>query len=396
LIINDEVLEQSTKQFCTKNSNIPVFMVSSVTGQNLNLLSKFLGTVQNNIIRPVTPISEDFVHFQIEEVYHNVPDVGIVVGGTVIAGNLSEGECVVIGPDIDSNFSFVDIASIHRQRTPVTSIEQGHHATIALLNLEIPPTQIRKGMVLISNSDIHDLPEIKNYSGENFLFQNPPGISNNNNNLHSAPTPANTPANTPDLTNNTISNYPKRQAGQSSPKKENVKNQINQNNQLEKSPEKEKLPKKERNIEGVNVTNTSNGNNNPLAPEPLEKEKEKEKGQVAGFFHKRDFRNYREEFPEIRGFLEFEANVLLLSNSQNGNSGSSGVKVNFQGNIHIGSIRQVVSVVSIESGDELRVGDQSLIRFRFNKYPEYLKTGMKVFLREGSTKLVGHIVRLID
>lgn len=42
----------------------------------------------------------------------------------------------------------------------------------------------------------------------------------------------------------------------------------------------------------------------------------------------------------------------------------------------------------------LRTGDKAVIRFRFIKNPEYLKTGMRLVFREGRTKAVGTITNL--
>ncbi|KAJ3043639.1 GTP binding protein [Rhizophlyctis rosea] len=44
----------------------------------------------------------------------------------------------------------------------------------------------------------------------------------------------------------------------------------------------------------------------------------------------------------------------------------------------------------------LRTGDRSIVRFRFIQHPEYLKLGSRLLFREGRTKGVGKIVRLIS
>lgn len=47
------------------------------------------------------------------------------------------------------------------------------------------------------------------------------------------------------------------------------------------------------------------------------------------------------------------------------------------------------------SQDCLRTGDKALVHFRFIKNPEYMKTGQRMVFREGRTKAVGNIMRLI-
>lgn len=47
------------------------------------------------------------------------------------------------------------------------------------------------------------------------------------------------------------------------------------------------------------------------------------------------------------------------------------------------------------SKDCLRTGDKALIHFRFIKHPEYIVPGQRMVFREGRTKAVGNVVRII-
>lgn len=47
------------------------------------------------------------------------------------------------------------------------------------------------------------------------------------------------------------------------------------------------------------------------------------------------------------------------------------------------------------SQDCLRTGDKALVRFRFIKHPEYIKPGQRMVFREGRTKAVGNVIKLI-
>lgn len=62
--------------------------------------------------------------------------------------------------------------------------------------------------------------------------------------------------------------------------------------------------------------------------------------------------------------------------------------------MHCGSIRQTASIISM-SKDCLRTGDKALIHFRFIKHPEYMTAGQRMVFREGRTKAVGNVVRII-
>lgn len=62
--------------------------------------------------------------------------------------------------------------------------------------------------------------------------------------------------------------------------------------------------------------------------------------------------------------------------------------------MHCGSIRQTASILSM-SQDCLRTGDKALVHFRFIKHPEYIKPGQRMVFREGRTKAVGNVLKLI-
>uniref|UniRef100_A0A3B4AUL8 Translation elongation factor EFTu-like domain-containing protein n=1 Tax=Periophthalmus magnuspinnatus TaxID=409849 RepID=A0A3B4AUL8_9GOBI len=45
--------------------------------------------------------------------------------------------------------------------------------------------------------------------------------------------------------------------------------------------------------------------------------------------------------------------------------------------------------------EELRTGERAVVRFRFLKHSEYLRVGAKLLFREGVTKGIGHVTRLV-
>ena len=61
--------------------------------------------------------------------------------------------------------------------------------------------------------------------------------------------------------------------------------------------------------------------------------------------------------------------------------------------VHVGSVRQTATIIQMTE-PHLRTGDKALVRFRFIKNPEYLKTNMRLVFREGRTKAVGTITNL--
>jgi len=121
---------------------------------------------------------------------------------------------------------------------------------------------------------------------------------------------------------------------------------------------------------------------------------------------------------------EFAAEVLILFHATT-------ITLKYQAMLHCGVIRQTVSIVALEevvranrtaashaprvsvSTDEerhqkspgsardqsykneiLRTGDRAIVRFRFLRKPEYMKTGLRLLFREGRTKGVGKVVAL--
>lgn len=127
-------------------SIVPIFRVSSVTGENLDLLFKFL-----NVIPPLNKERDKLVQgpteYQIDEVF-NVPGVGNVVGGRLHSGSVREADHLMLGPCIDGQFQKVMVRTVHRHRLPCRLIQAGQASTVALEGLEV--ASIRKGMVLVS------------------------------------------------------------------------------------------------------------------------------------------------------------------------------------------------------------------------------------------------------
>lgn len=62
--------------------------------------------------------------------------------------------------------------------------------------------------------------------------------------------------------------------------------------------------------------------------------------------------------------------------------------------VHCGSIRQTASILSM-SRECLRTGDKAAVHFRFIKNPEYLHVGTRMVFREGRTKAIGNIAKLL-
>ncbi|KIY50387.1 GTP-binding protein 1 [Fistulina hepatica ATCC 64428] len=97
---------------------------------------------------------------------------------------------------------------------------------------------------------------------------------------------------------------------------------------------------------------------------------------------------HRTEHPP-RAVMQFEGQVLILYHNTT-------LQKNYQAMLHCGAIRQTVRIIGMDHPQGiLRTGDRATVQFEFISHPEYIKTGMKLFFREGKTKGLGVITRLL-
>ncbi|KAJ2757377.1 hypothetical protein GGI19_000096 [Coemansia pectinata] len=89
----------------------------------------------------------------------------------------------------------------------------------------------------------------------------------------------------------------------------------------------------------------------------------------------------------------FEAEVVVLYHSTT-------ISSRYQAMVHCGSVRQTARVLAIEQADgsseTLRTGDRARVVFQFIRHPEYLTEGTRLIFREGRTKGVGKVLRVLS
>ncbi|XP_046981192.1 GTP-binding protein 1 [Schistocerca americana] len=138
---NDDVVISATN-FVSERL-CPIFQVSNVTGENLELLKMFL----NLLTTRVSSCDDEPAEFQIDDTY-SVPGVGTVVSGTTLKGVIRLNDTLMLGPDPLGHFMPIAVKSIHRKRMVVREVRGGQTASFALK--KIKRSQIRKGMVMVS------------------------------------------------------------------------------------------------------------------------------------------------------------------------------------------------------------------------------------------------------
>lgn len=95
----------------------------------------------------------------------------------------------------------------------------------------------------------------------------------------------------------------------------------------------------------------------------------------------------------------FKADIKVLR------SHATTIRVGYESVLHVGSIRQTVTLLEISdkvsarnedktSDSVLRTGDTAIGTFMFCNQPEYITKGMKLLFSEGKTKVIGNIVEV--
>ncbi|GAD96074.1 GTP binding protein (GTPBP1), putative [Paecilomyces variotii No. 5] len=128
-------------QFVSKRI-CPIFQVSNVTGESLDLVRTFLNILPHyGYYNPEAPFE-----FLVNDTF-SVPFVGTVVSGVVKSGVVHAGDTVQIGPDSLGQFTTTTIKSIERKRIPVNVCTAGQSASFALKRVR--RKEVRKGMVVL-------------------------------------------------------------------------------------------------------------------------------------------------------------------------------------------------------------------------------------------------------
>ena len=124
----------------------PIFQVSNVTGESLDLVRMFLNILPHHgHYDPEGPFE-----FIVNDTF-SVPFVGTVVSGVVKSGIIHAGDPVLVGPDSLGQFTTTTIKSIERKRIPVPACSAGQSGSFALKRVR--RKEVRKGMVVLPKID---------------------------------------------------------------------------------------------------------------------------------------------------------------------------------------------------------------------------------------------------
>jgi len=137
-------------QVFSKERLCPVFQLSNVTGQGLDLLRMFLNLLPSSESDTNKFAADQPLEYSVTEIW-SVPYVGTVVDGILNSGSIKLGDAVLLGPDANGNYQTTVIKGIQRKRAPVNSAEAGQCVSLALKRVR--KSAVRKGMVLVHKSD---------------------------------------------------------------------------------------------------------------------------------------------------------------------------------------------------------------------------------------------------
>jgi GTPase len=151
-ITNREECVNTATQFVSKRI-CPVFQVSNVTGENLDLVRLFLNMLPHHGHYH----SDAPFEFQVNDTF-SVPFTGTVVSGIVKSGMVHEGDNVLIGPDSLGHFTPTAVRSIERKRIRVQVAEAGQSASFALKKMK--RRDVRKGMVMLHKEEGQTGPKV--------------------------------------------------------------------------------------------------------------------------------------------------------------------------------------------------------------------------------------------
>jgi GTPase len=140
-IKNKEECINTATQFVSQRI-CPIFQVSNVTGESLDLVRSFLNILPHHGHYD----AEAPFEFHVNDTF-SVPFVGTVVSGIVKSGVIHAGDTVLIGPDSLGQFTTTTIRSIERKRIPVPAASAGQSASFALKRVR--RKDVRKGMVVL-------------------------------------------------------------------------------------------------------------------------------------------------------------------------------------------------------------------------------------------------------
>jgi len=126
-------------------SLVPMFMISNVSGENIDLLKTYLNLTNKNKAYDFSKTSE--VEYHIDTIFQ-VNGVGTVVGGHLKSGTVKVGDKLYLGPN-NKLYEQYTVKSIHVKKTLVNEVSCNSYACFNLK--KALKKNLRRGQVMVSN-----------------------------------------------------------------------------------------------------------------------------------------------------------------------------------------------------------------------------------------------------
>lgn len=125
------------------NSIVPLFYISNVTGEGIDLVKNYLNFINKHKDNKNNEAKN--VEFHIDSTFY-VTGVGTIVGGQLKFGTISIGDKLYLGPNTNQYDPYI-VKSIHVKRTNVDMVKASCYACLCLKRLQ--RKNVRKGYVLL-------------------------------------------------------------------------------------------------------------------------------------------------------------------------------------------------------------------------------------------------------
>jgi GTPase len=153
LLVKDERDVMTSVQNVAGGVITPIFQVSCVTGEGLDLVRAFLNHLPSR--RSFAPLAGNEALVHLDDAFA-VPGIGTVVAGLVVSGTIETKDELLLGPNGNGEFVPVAVKSSMNKRVPVDRVACGSSGSWALkarkTGTHVHKDDVRKGMILCAAS----------------------------------------------------------------------------------------------------------------------------------------------------------------------------------------------------------------------------------------------------
>ncbi|MCD6514242.1 MAG: 50S ribosome-binding GTPase [Candidatus Odinarchaeota archaeon] len=143
LVVRSETDIEIVLKEIKRNIIVPILLISTVNGTNIDFLVRILGNLEPNISENI--LKKPALAY-IDKIYRDIPGTNVVITGTIVSGVLKEGQTVKVGPDDMGNFYNAKIKSLEIFNQRVSTVMAGDVFGAELKKID--SSIIRRGQVI--------------------------------------------------------------------------------------------------------------------------------------------------------------------------------------------------------------------------------------------------------